>query len=219
MTKRQSILIADNQYLITEALTVIMEKEGTYLLSGIVGALYELDNSLQKQLPDLLIIDPQTIDINEKNDLIKIKSNYPALPILVLTNQVTKTELSGLTKLKIKNILYKNSDKEELFEAIKATIKGKNYYSSEIVDMLIEQDDRKSMPDQAPNLTPAEIDITRLIADGLTTKEIAVKKNISFHTVMAHRKNIFRKLEINNVSELLMYAMKNGLIDTIEYYI
>ena len=62
--------------------------------------------------------------------------------------------------------------------------------------------------------------IVKKSSEGYTvTKEIAKQKNISFHTVMTHRKNIFRKLGINNVSELLMVAMKTGLIDTIEYYI
>jgi DNA-binding NarL/FixJ family response regulator len=58
-----------------------------------------------------------------------------------------------------------------------------------------------------------------LIANGMTTKEIAQRKNISHHTVSTHRKNIFRKLEVTSASELIMSAIKAGWIDNIEYYI
>ncbi|MBI5008743.1 MAG: response regulator transcription factor [Bacteroidia bacterium] len=68
-------------------------------------------------------------------------------------------------------------------------------------------------------LTPSEMEIVRLISEGLTTKEIASRKNISFHTVITHRKNIFRKLGVSSVSELIMYAIKSGWINMIEYHI
>jgi DNA-binding NarL/FixJ family response regulator len=58
-----------------------------------------------------------------------------------------------------------------------------------------------------------------MIAEGMTTKQIAASKSISFHTVMTHRKNIFRKLGVNSSSELIMFAIKAGWIDNIEYYI
>jgi DNA-binding CsgD family transcriptional regulator len=68
-------------------------------------------------------------------------------------------------------------------------------------------------------LTASEIEIVKLIASGLTAKEIALKRHISFHTVNTHRKNIFRKLGVSNSSELIMLAIKSGWIDNIEYYI
>ncbi len=68
-------------------------------------------------------------------------------------------------------------------------------------------------------LTPAERKCTEKIALGKTTKEIAAEKNLSFHTVNSHRKNIFRKLGVNNVHEATKYAMKAGIVDLVEYYI
>jgi len=68
-------------------------------------------------------------------------------------------------------------------------------------------------------LTTSELEIVKLIAGGMTTKEIANKKNISFHTVISHRKNIFKKLSINNSSELIMFAIRKGLIDSVDYSI
>ena len=82
--------------------------------------------------------------------------------------------------------------------------------------------EKKSKPDSSKSvfhLTNAEIEIIKLIAQGLTTKEIAAKKILSYHTIITHRKNIFKKLEINNTSELVMFAIKTGIVDILEYYI
>lgn len=69
------------------------------------------------------------------------------------------------------------------------------------------------------NLTKTEIEILKDIALGMTTKEIAEKRFSSFHTVNTHRKNIFRKLGVNNVHEATKYALRAGLVDSAEYYI
>ena len=69
------------------------------------------------------------------------------------------------------------------------------------------------------NLTKTETEILKDIALGMTTKEIADKRFSSFHTVNTHRKNIFRKLNVNNVHEATKYALRAGLVDTAEYYI
>lgn len=68
-------------------------------------------------------------------------------------------------------------------------------------------------------LTKTETEILIDIANGMTTKEIAEKRFSSFHTVNTHRKNIFRKLSVNNVHEATKYALKAGLVDSAEYYI
>ena len=74
--------------------------------------------------------------------------------------------------------------------------------------------------DAAPvKLTTSEKVILHEIALGKTTKEIAYEKNLSFHTVNSHRKNIFRKLEINNVHDAVKYAIRAGIFDVAEYYI
>jgi DNA-binding NarL/FixJ family response regulator len=117
------------------------------------------------------------------------------------------------------DIILKTAGKEELFEAINATLKGKKYYSNELLEILFEVTDRKTTAEDTVQLTNSEIEIVRFIADGLTTKEIAAKKFISYHTVITHRKNIFRKLGVSSVSELIMHAIKAGWINYIEYYI
>ncbi len=88
-----------------------------------------------------------------------------------------------------------------------------------MLDLLFEFNEKKGPGEESGQLTASEMEIVRLISEGLTTKEIASRKYISFHTVITHRKNIFRKLGVSSVSELIMYAIKSGWINIIEYHI
>jgi DNA-binding NarL/FixJ family response regulator len=214
-----TILLADDQFLITEALQKILSDIEGFTIVGVLQSVYDLEKFIQNNPPDVLILDISILSLKGVQYLGEIKASHPGIAIVVLSNHISSNEMNTLNKTGINTILYKTAEKHEIIEAIQAAIKGKKYYSPEIVDMLLETREKKYNSGEASPLTGSEKDIVVLIAKGLTTKEIARQKNISFHTVNTHRKNIFRKLGINNVSELLMVAMKNGLIDTIDYYI
>jgi DNA-binding NarL/FixJ family response regulator len=216
---RNKIIIADSQFLVVESLKKILSEGQKYAVVDVADNYYELKKKLKVFQPDLLITDFGMIDYDSLSDFKKIILEYPSLSILILSNQISKSEITELTKSGIKNIIYKTADKEEIFTAIEASLKGKKYFSGDILDMLLEINDKKNSTEEPSQLTASEIEIVRMISEGFTTKAMAHRKNISFHTVMTHRKNIFRKLRINNSSELLMYAMKAGLIDNIEYHI
>ena len=213
------IIIADTQFLVVESLKSLLQEDEKYSVDSVVSVKSELINVLGKIDKGLLITDYVLIDSFEIAELKKINQDYPDVPILVLTNSLTKPEILELTKSGIKNIIYKTADKDELFSAIELTIKRKNYYSEEILDLLVEPAEKVHLNEKPGRLTFSEIEIVKLIANGLTAKEIALKKHISFHTVNTHRKNIFRKLGVSNASELIMAAIKAGWIDNIEYYI
>jgi DNA-binding NarL/FixJ family response regulator len=216
MTHRHTILVADNQYLITEALQKILTEADGFELLDIVRSPEELVKFFSRNTCDILTIDISILRPNDLHKLGNLKAGHPATVIVVLSSQVSRVEVSSLNKMGINTILYKNAERQDIFEALHAALKGRKYYSPEIMDMLLVDHNK---PDIVISLTGAEKEVVGLIAEGLTTKEIAERKNISFHTVMTHRKNIFRKLGINNVSELMMFAIKSGLIDNIEYYI
>jgi DNA-binding NarL/FixJ family response regulator len=152
-------------------------------------------------------------------ELKEIKCSFPDLKFLIITNIVNKRELQEFNSIGITNILLKTAEKDEITEALNAVVQQKKYYSNDLIDLLLESNEGRTSIDETSQLTNSEIEIVRLIADGLTTKEIAIRKFISFHTVISHRKNIFRKLGVTNISELIMYSIKAGWINTIEYHI
>jgi DNA-binding NarL/FixJ family response regulator len=213
------VLIADSQFLITESLKHILNAEGSYSAGTPVIGRNEIIKELNKEKISILIIDPSLIDLSSISELKEIRNSFPDLKILVLTNSVIKSDLHELNSIGITNVILKTAEREEILEAINATLKGKKYYSNELLEILFEVSEKKSSADDAGQLTNSELEIVRLISEGLTTKEIASRKYISFHTVITHRKNIFRKLGVSSVSELLMYAIKSGWINMVEYHI
>ncbi|MEI7828475.1 MAG: response regulator transcription factor [Prolixibacteraceae bacterium] len=219
MNNPDHVLIADSQFLVTETLRNLILNDERYTLSGVVESRTELFNLIGTHRDSILITDIATIDYHNIDDLKTIKELYPLIKVLVLTNSVSKNEFLWLSKIGIKNIAYKNVDKEELLSAIQATAKGKKFYSDEILDLYLELSENKFSPEEPKTLTLSEIEIVRMIANGLTTKEIATKRIISNHTVSTHRKNIFKKIGVSNASELIIHAIKAGWIDNIEYYI
>jgi DNA-binding NarL/FixJ family response regulator len=216
-TPEISVLIADNQFLITETLVGFIRQTFQWNVIRVVDNKHDLRGEIGKPV-SLLIMDYNCMDFDGVPEIQSILSNS-RIPVLILTNTITKAELAELNAIGIRNILFKSVDREELKTALEMTVKGRKYVCQEVMDMLVEpHESRKSLYENT-SLTGSETEIVRLIAEGLTTKEIALRKHISSHTVMTHRKNIFRKLKVNNASELVMYAIRSGIIDTIEYHI
>ena len=219
MEDKAKIVIADSQFLVIESLVHLIEAENKYVLCGIADNRDSLIKLLHLNSPDLLITDINLIDYEGQDDLKSVMQEFKNLSILILTNQLIPSEVGKLLKSGIKNISLKTDEKEDLLSSIEMAVKKRKQFSDQVLDMILELTDNLDTTPEPPGLTRSEIEIVKLIADGHTTKEIALKKHISFHTVVTHRKNIFRKLEINNVSELIMFAIRKGLIDNIEYYI
>ncbi len=208
------ILIADSQFLTTEALRSLLEEAG-YRVS-VVTTRSDLLEFMKIHEPSLIITDYILFDFRSINDLRELREQHADTPVLVLSNSVNQMQIKELNNAGIKNIAMKTDDRTELLQAVATALKGKKAYSGTVLDVLLKQE---GPAEDACLLTTSEIEIVRLISTGLTTKEIAVRKHVSFHTVMTHRKNIFRKLGVSSSPELMMFAIKAGLIDNIEYHI
>ncbi len=210
-----NIVIADSQFLIAESLKSILRSDSRFNITLTTPDKENIITTLKGKTITLLIIDSSQIEFSA---LSKIKQLFPKLSVLVLTNTLNRKELQELNELGIFDIILKTTDKKELFAAIEATIQNKKYYTPDL-SSLRPENKTQDPTEEVLQLTNTEIEIVRLMSNGYTTKEIASHKFISYHTVITHRKNIFRKLGVNNALELLMLAIKGGIIDNIEYHI
>jgi Response regulator containing a CheY-like receiver domain and an HTH DNA-binding domain len=179
----------------------------------------ELSEKLKSLQPEAIILDFQLLNFNDLCELTDIKKLSSGTGLLIITDNQNSEDLYKALDCGITNLIFKSCEEQELIEAFNATLAGKKYFCSEVLDLLLERKSSTRQFQEAGKLTSAEVEIVRLIAQGLTTKEIALQRHLSFHTIITHRKNIFRKLAISNASELLMYAMRTGIIDSTEYYI
>jgi DNA-binding NarL/FixJ family response regulator len=117
-----------------------------------------------------------------------------------------------LIELGADGYLLKNSSKEELLVCIRGVLRNERYISSEATAILLSVDEKK---DTGPlsQLTEREIEIVKLIADGLSNKEIGDRLFISHRTVDTHRTNLMSKLDVHNVAGIVKFAIVNGLLE------
>lgn len=119
-------------------------------------------------------------------------------------------------------VALKDNSKEEILTALQCASRKERFICNHVSNLLLAGNGSSSPTHSTIKddlLTTAERSILKEIALGKTTKEIAAERNLSFHTVNSHRKNIFRKLGVNNAHEATKYAMKAGIVDLVEYYI
>lgn len=213
----KNIVVAINHFLLREGFVSLLSRCNEYAFKGVVDNKEAICYVLDQGLADLVVIDYASIDMDTPNEVAALQHKYASARLLLLVNGLTHHEAGLLTSLGIRYLVSREADEAEILNALEMAFRNKKYFSDAVLDLLLEK--KRAFPGDSTLLTPAETDIVRLISDGLTTKEIAARKNISFHTVMTHRKNIFKKLRVTNVSELMRHAIRAGWIDNIEYYI
>jgi DNA-binding NarL/FixJ family response regulator len=217
--KCSNLIIADSQFLISKALQAILVNSEQVKVAGVAQNCAELEQILASVNEGILIADIFSIDCESISIFVELMQRFTGFRVLILTNTISKPDFVELNNAGFKNIELKSVGSDEFFQALDSCIKGKKHFSAELFDLMLDLNMNKQPLEESKSLTSSEIEIVKLISKGLTTKEIAIKKNISFHTVNTHRKNIFRKMGVSNASELIMHAIKSGWIDTIEYYI
>jgi len=212
-----NILFADNQFLTREGVLSSLKKAGNFKIIT-VETKEEFLKQLQVSAIELVIMDNTFISVNNFYTFSEIKRLKPDLKILLLTNGMSHTEITDYSNVGIYNIIAKTSNRDVLVKAIDHALKGKIYYSDDLLELLLLHNNKKMFSKNSV-LTPTELGVVKEITQGLSTREISVKKQVSYHTVVSHKKNIFRKLNINTSSELIVYALKSGLIEAADYAI
>ncbi len=216
----QHIIIADKQDLTAAGwLHLIQDIDSGAHISFVKNKKELIKLCSQKQIA-LVILDYSLFDFERIEELLFLQEKYKQTHWIVSSDELSLSAISVLlNQSKRISILLKDSVMEDCISAIKLSIKGERYISSYISNMLLMQNKPKNKDSIGQMLTPTEREILKEMALGKSTREIAAHRNVSMHTIMTHRKNIFRKIEVNNVHEATKYAMKAGLIDLAEYYI
>ncbi len=216
-----SVLIADKNFLSRIGLELLVgELKGFDLVPSVCGDKQTLISQLQLSKPNLLITDFTSLGITI-DELKDISKKFSKTKFLLITEILSKTDLSKILKTNITSYLLKDCDKAEILEAINSTIKNEKFICGKIVSFLTSAPEInttnsfiKSLNCDGIGVTEREIDVIRGIAEGLSNKLIADKLSLSTHTVNTHRKNIMSKLGVCNTAGIVMFAVKNQLLET-----
>ncbi len=210
-----SVAIADSQYLIRVGLTHLLNTREEIEVVGDAPNKQSLYALLENRQPDVLIFDYNKPKSFDKRDLSKVREISPKTRILIISADDNKDSIYSVLEMGVNSFLTKECDEEEIVQAIQATSRGEKFFCSKVLDYLLEKSfGNEPEPCTAIPLTIREIEIVRLVAEGKTAKEISDELSISTHTIYTHRKNIMKKLGFSTSSELVLFAVRNGILDS-----
>lgn len=215
------VLIADKNFLSRVGLELLVgELQGFDLVPSVCGDKEDLINQLQLSKPNLLITDFVSLGISTE-ELKALSKKYNRTKFLVITEFLSKGDLLKVLDSSITSYLLKDCERIEILEAINSSIKGEKFMCSKIISFLSASPEIittnsfiKSLACDGIPVTERELDVIRGISEGLSNKLIADKLKLSTHTVNTHRKNIMSKLGVNNTAGVVMFAVKNQLLET-----
>ncbi len=207
------IVLADDHLMFRNGLKRIIEESKELLVIGEANDGIELLNLLKKSAPDMVILDLSMPRLRGLEAAHEIKTLYPEVKILILTMHKSKEYLMQALSSRADGYLLKEDTDGELIAAIDTIRRGKIYISpllaKELTINLVEYINRSGKP-LDETLSTREKEVLTIIADGKSNKEIADLLFISPRTVEHHRASINKKLKIQNIVDLVKYAIREG---------
>ena len=219
----REFIIADNQDITKAGMMFLLgrQKDTSLLLEADNKA--ELIQQLRLHPGAVVILDYTSFDFVSSDELIVLHERFKEADWLLFSDELSIGFLRQVLFSSMSfGVVLKDNSKEEILTALQCASRKERFICNHVSNLLLSGNSQTSLlhPIQQNDLlTSAERSILKEIELGKTTKEIAVERNLSFHTINSHRKNIFRKLGVNNAHEATKYAMKAGIVDLVEYYI
>ena len=218
----REFIIADNQDISKAGMMFLLSKQKEVSLLLEADNKAELIQQLRLYPQAVIILDYTLFNFAGADELIVLQERFKEADWILFSDELSLNFLRQVLFSSMAfGVVMKDNSKEEIMTAIQCATRKQRYICNHVSNLLLSGTSSplaaSSMDDHL--LTQTEKNILKEIALGKTTKEIAAEKNLSFHTINSHRKNIFRKLGVNNVHEATKYAMRAGIVDLAEYYI
>lgn len=172
----------------------------------------ELLQAVKEKIPDFIFLDVEMPVMDGKKTLENLVKLYPGIPCCMLSMVDEKSIIEEFIQMGAKGFLHKDSNLEELSNAISSIKKGEIFFSNEILKSLSGVLKKRHSVDLVEPLSDRELEILKYICDGFSPKEIAEKLFLSHRTVDTHKNNIMQKFEVNTVSKLISVALKNKVV-------
>lgn len=214
--KQIRILLADDHNVIRRGLRLLLESEDDFtVVAEAADGRQAVEQSLASR-PDVVVLDISMPHLNGTDAAQRICESLPGTAIVVLSMHSDEGYVLRALRAGVKGYLVKDSAEGDLIEAIRAVHRGRAFFSPEIRRMLVEDYVRemqvRGVTDSYELLTPREREILHLLAEGKSNKEVAALLNLSSFTVDTHRRNLQEKLNLHSVAELILYAVRKGVI-------
>ena len=214
--KKVRILLADDHTVMRAGLRALLERQPNL---EVVGEAEDGRQSVQlasSHVPDVVVMDIAMPNLNGVEATRRMVSTHPTISVVILSMYSDESYVMRALQAGARAYLLKDSAVTDLIRAIEAVSQGKSFFSPKISRILAEDYVRalkqRGSVDTFELLTTREREILQLLAEGKTNKEVATSLNISVYTAETHRGNILQKLNLHSSAELVLYAVRKGII-------
>jgi DNA-binding NarL/FixJ family response regulator len=210
------VVVADDHTIIRSGLRMLLEREAGFEVVGEASDGRQAVEMAESLKPDVIMLDIGMPNLNGIEATRQIVQKLPRTRVVVLSMHSDESYVLKALKSGARGYLLKDSAESDILNAIRAVSEGKAYFSPEISKMLVDdymrQMQQRGVEDSYELLTAREREILQLLAEGKSNKDISSALNLSPYTVETHRSNILQKLNLHSLPELILYAVRKGVI-------
>jgi DNA-binding NarL/FixJ family response regulator len=210
------ILLADDHTVVRKGLRLLLESHSGFQVIADAADGREAVALAERHHPDVAVLDIAMPILNGIEAARQIAAKLPKIAIVILSMHSDEGYVLRALKAGARAYLLKDSAEYDLIHAVEAVSEGKAFFSPAISKMLVEdymrQMRERQVEDSYELLTTREREVLQLLAEGKSNKEVAGILSLSLYTVETHRSNIFQKLNLHTGAELILYAIRKGVI-------
>lgn len=209
------ILVADDHEIVRQGIRALLKAHPGWEVVGEATNGREAVEKTAQLKPDIVILDIGMPSLNGLNATRQILHADPQVKVLILTMHESDQVVREVLEAGARGYLLKSDAGRDLTAVVEALQRNKTFFTSKVAEMVLDNF-RKGKPRaegaMKDILTTREREVVQLLAEGKSTKEVAVALGLSVKTAETHRSNIMRKLDIHSVSELVLYAVRNNIV-------
>jgi DNA-binding NarL/FixJ family response regulator len=210
------ILLADDHTVVRKGLRMLLESQPGLTVIAEAADGRSAVSLAEQDPPDVVVMDVAMPMLNGIEAARQITAKLPQVAVVFLSMHSDESYVLKALKAGARGYLLKDSAEHDLIQAVRAVTQGKSFFSPAIGKMMVEDYMRelqeRQIEDTYELLTTREREVLQLLAEGKSNKEVAAVLNLSLYTVETHRGNILQKLNLHSGAELILYAMRKGVI-------
>jgi DNA-binding NarL/FixJ family response regulator len=207
------VVLADDHRMVRDGLRAVLERAGIQVVGEAADGREALEQ-VDLSRPDVVVMDVVMPKLNGIDATRKIRAKFPGARVIGLSMNTDRRYVIAMLEAGAMGYLLKNAASSELLSALEAVMRGEKYLSPAIAGSVVEAAVQKKSPSSSDGERPLsgrEREVLQLIAEGKSSKEIAVQLEVAVPTVETHRRQIMDKLQLRTIAELTKYAIREGL--------
>ncbi|MEQ9298758.1 MAG: response regulator transcription factor [Cyclobacteriaceae bacterium] len=215
MEQNINIIIADDHDMVRQGLEAIIRTVPEFNIVATANDGQKAIDLVEKHRPNVVLLDIVMPTVNGIQAACRIKKQYPEVRVLMLSMEISSEYIKTAFQNEIDGYIPKNADVTILIEAIRSVARGEKYYDQKVKDYIFKYyvgEESLAVP-KIDNLSEREVQVLKLISNGIPNKEIGDKLFISPKTVEAHRNNILKKLHLKSTADLVKFSIVKNITE------